>query len=45
LISLAEAFKFSGDLVNAKEYAKRALSLSNDLEVNKLANTIISEKD
>lgn len=44
LISLAEAYRLSGALTEAKNYAGKALLISNDLEVNKLATSIISGK-
>lgn len=44
-ISLAEAYKGSGDSFNAKMYAQRALSLSNDEKVNQLAKSILGQND
>ncbi len=44
LISLAEAYRLSGALTEAKNYAGKALLISNDLEVNKLATSIINGK-
>jgi len=41
LISLAEAYRLSGALTEAKNYAERVLLISNDLEVNKRATSII----
>jgi hypothetical protein len=41
LISLAEAYRLSGALTEAKNYAKKVLLISNELEVNKLATSII----
>jgi O-antigen ligase len=41
LISLAEAYRLSGALTEAKNYAGKILLISNDLEVNKLASSII----
>ena len=43
LISLAEACRLSGALTEAKNYAGKVLLISSDLEVNKLANSIIEE--
>ena len=42
LISLAEAYRLSGVLTDAKNYAEKVLLISSDLEVNKLANSIIN---
>jgi len=44
LISLAEAYRLSGALTEARNYAGKVLLISNDLEVNKLANSIIDGK-
>lgn len=44
LISLAEAYRLSGALTEAKNYAGKVLLISNDLEVNKLASSIIDGK-
>jgi O-antigen ligase len=41
LISLAEAYRLSGGLTQAKAYAEKVLLISSDLEVNKLARSII----
>ena len=40
LISLAEAYRLSGALTEAKNYAEKVLLISSDLEVNKIANSI-----
>ena len=42
LISLAEAYRLSGALTEAKNYAGKVLLISSDLEVNKLASSIIN---
>lgn len=42
LISLAEAYRISGALTEAKNYAEKVLLISSDLEVNKIANSIIN---
>lgn len=42
LISLAEAYRLSGALTEAKNYAEKVLLISSDLEVNKIANSIIN---
>ena len=44
LISLAEAYRLSGGLTQAKAYAEKVLLISSDLEVNKLASSIIYGK-
>jgi hypothetical protein len=44
-IALSEAYKGLGDTINAKVYAKKALALSNDDEVNQLANSILGQTD
>jgi tetratricopeptide (TPR) repeat protein len=44
-IALSEAYKGLGDTINAKVYAKKALALSNDVEVNQLANSILGQTD
>lgn len=43
LVSLAEVLRIQGDLVMAKSYAERVLTLSNDIDVNKIAADILKE--